>query len=57
METSVERDSRKIYLPAIFPRPIVADAAHLVEQLIRNSRECFCAGFRDVAQSVFQTDP
>ena len=57
METSVERDSRKIYLPAIFPRPIVADVAQLVEQLIRNSRECFCAGFRDVAQSVFQTDP
>jgi hypothetical protein len=56
METSVERGSRKTYLP-LFSEAKCADVGQLVEQLIRNSRECFCAGFRDVAQSVFQTDP
>jgi hypothetical protein len=30
---------------------------HRVEQLICNSTESFCAGFRDVAQSVFQSSP
>ena len=28
-----------------------------VEQLICNSRESFCVGFRDVAQSVFRAGP
>ena len=57
MEPGMERGSRKAHFPAIFRGQMRRRRSAGREQLIRNSRECFCAGFRDVAQSVFQTDP
>ena len=49
-----KKEARGRWISRLFSEAKCADVAQLVEQLIRNSREGLCVGFRDVAQSVLR---